>query len=147
MTIEKLTAATPAALADINILLKQLRKDDSNALVSVESPMDDLDAVLASDQHDLLVVKDGEKIIGMATLYTMQKLGKRSGHVEDVVVDSAYRGQGLGVKLMMEVIARAREKGIQNLYLTSRPARVAAHGLYQKVGFKKKETQVFKLEL
>jgi len=142
MTIEKLIEATPAALTDINSLLGQLRKDDPT-----ESQLEDLQTVLASDMHDLLVVKDGEKIIGMGTLYTMQKLGKRSGHVEDVVVDGAYRGQGLGEKLMQEIIATARAKGIQNLYLTSRPIRVAAHALYQKIGFKKKDTQVFKLEL
>jgi len=142
MTIERLTEANEAVLLDINVLLKQLRKDPPN-----HGTLDELRAVVESDKHRLFVVRDGDKIIGMATLYIMQKIGKRTGHVEDVVVDSAYRGQGLGEKLMHEIIAVAKAERITTLFLTSRPARVAAHKLYQKVGFTVKDTTVFRLSL
>ena len=142
MEITQLTEATEEALRDINTLLEQLRKDDPTS-----SPMSDLEAVIRDEQCTLFVVKDGEKIIGMASLYIIPKLGKINATVEDVVVDNAYRGQGIGAKLMNEVIAAAREKNVGSLYLTSRPAREAAHGLYKKVGFKVKDTVVFKMSL
>jgi ribosomal protein S18 acetylase RimI-like enzyme len=34
-----------------------------------------------------------------------------------------------------------------DIYLTSRPQRVAANELYQSLGFRRKETNVYKLEI
>lgn len=143
MEITQLTEASEEALRDINALLSQLRKDDPNPSGSME----DLQAIVNTENHIMLVVKDGSKIIGMATLYLMQKMSKLSAHVEDVVVDSTYRGQGLGEKLMREVIQIARAKNVSALFLTSRPARTAARALYQKVGFEIKDTSVFRMKL
>ena len=77
----------------------------------------------------------------------MQKLDKRIGSVDDVVVDNAYRGQGLGAAIMHKVIEVAQEQKLKALSLTSRPARVAGNKLYQKLGFVQKETNVYRLKL
>lgn len=140
MKIEQLTEASEDVLADINRVNAQLHDDDR------AGSLQDLQSIVANPNHALVVVKDGDKVIGIATLYSYQKIGKRSGTVEDVVVDSAYRGQGLGEKLMRKVLEVAREKKVDSLYLTSRPIHEAAHGLYRKVGFEVKETTVFKIK-
>ncbi len=140
MKIEQLTEASEDILADINRVNAQLHDDDR------AGSLQDLQSIVANPNHALVVVKDGDKVIGIATLYSYQKIGKRSGTVEDVVVDSAYRGQGLGEKLMRKVLEVAREKKVDSLYLTSRPIHEAAHGLYRKVGFEVKETTVFKIK-
>ena len=140
MTIEKLTEASEAVLTDLNRVNDQLHEGRVGTIK-------DLQALLNDQNLTVVVVKDGTKIVGMASLYVLQKLGKRGGYIEDVVVDSAYRGQGLGEKLVREVLAIAREKKANSVYLTSRPIHEAAHNLYRKVGFGVKETTVFTMSL
>ncbi len=67
--------------------------------------------------------------------------------IEDVVVDNAARGQGIGEALMRRAIELAREKGAQNISLTSNPMREAANRLYLRVGFKKRETNAYQMKL
>ena len=140
MTIEKLVEATESVLADINAVNNELHEGRVGTLA-------DLNVLLADENATMVVAKDGEKIIGIATLYMLQKIGKRGGYIEDVVVDSGYRGQGIGEKLVREVLSIAREKKADTVYLTSRPIHAAAHNLYKKVGFNVKETTVFTIKL
>lgn len=140
MTIERLVEATQSALEDINRVNGQLHEGRVGTI-------EDLQALLANENNTMIVAKDGDKIIGIATLYVFPKIGKRGAYIEDVVVDSAYRGQGLGEKIVREIIAVAREKKADSVYLTSRPVHAAAHKLYQKVGFDTKDTTVFTMKL
>lgn len=103
---------------------------------------------LVKDKNIVAVVaKDGVRIVGMALLYIIANVGRRKGHVEEVVVDGGYRGKGIGRNLMKKLIAAARQKKLKNLYLTSRPTRVAANALYKDIGFEKKETNVYCLKV
>lgn len=142
MTIRKLTVANKEAVKDINRLMQQLSQDSSRR----GGTLRELKKIVADPTAILMAVKDGTKIIGVATLYVMTQMGKISGYVEDVVVDEAYRGQGLGVKLMDALILEARKKKLGSIHLTSRPARVAANKLYQKLGFEQRETNVYRLK-
>ena len=38
-------------------------------------------------------------------------------------------------------------QGLKNINLTSRPQRMAANNFYQKIGFEKQETNVYRLEI
>ena len=67
--------------------------------------------------------------------------------IEDVVVDNAYRGQGLGRMLVEEAIEQARGWGAETLMLTSNPKRIAANALYRSLGFEPKETNVYRMVL
>lgn len=145
MEIVQLKEATPKILEELNILIVQLRRDGINSQGSLE----DLDAMVTDTNSVIFVAKNDGKIIGMASLYTMRKLGRFGGYVEDVVVSDGYRGQGLGKRLTQAVIDEARARGLRYLYLTSRPDpdRVAANKLYIGLGFKSIETNVYKLVL
>ncbi|MEK7060924.1 MAG: GNAT family N-acetyltransferase, partial [Patescibacteria group bacterium] len=63
----------------------------------------------------------------------------------DIVVDEEYRGKGIGTKLITAAINQARKEGVKHIDFTSRPQRVAANRLYQRLGFKKRETNVYRL--
>jgi N-acetylglutamate synthase-like GNAT family acetyltransferase len=145
MEIIRLKEATPKVLEEMNKLIVQLRRDGLTSQGSLE----DLEKMVSDENAVVFVAKDVGKIIGSASLYIYVKLGKHCGTVEDVVVDDAYRGKGLGKLLMQAVIDAARSAGVGNLYLTSRPDpdRVAANKLYQKLGFEQRETNVYKLTL
>ena len=60
---------------------------------------------------------------------------------------STLRGSGLGRRLVQYAIGFCKEEGISMVYLTSNPKRVAANALYQAVGFERKETNMYKMNL
>ena len=143
ITAQRITNASADSLQDINKLLLQLRRNPSEPLGTEQ----DLNDIVTDKNVIFIAVQDGEKIIGMATAYLAQKFGKKTGFVEDVVVDETYRGQGLGQIVMEVLIQEAKNAGASQLYLTSGPDRIAAQKLYLRIGFKKRETDVFKLVL
>ena len=67
--------------------------------------------------------------------------------IEDVVVDEASRRQGIGEALNRAAIEHARSLGGRTVDLTSRPSRVAANKLYAKLGFERRNTNVYRLTL
>jgi len=143
VTIERLTKSSEEALEDINRLLPQLRSNPEEHKASLS----ELQAITGDKNVAFIVARDADKIVGMATLYVITKFSKRNGHVEDVVVDDAYRGQGLGEKLMRAIIEVARVNGVKTLHLTSRPERVAGNKLYQKLGFEQKNTNAYLMKI
>lgn len=93
----------------------------------------------------LLVFRSEEgQILGMLSLATFKiPTGKRAW-IEDVVVDSAARGQGAGQKLVEAAVRQAKKVGAKTVDLTSRPSREAATRLYRRCGFKQRETNVYR---
>ena len=106
--------------------------------------LDDLADLVRDSSSTLMVARDDHgKIVGALTLTVYRvPTGVRS-IIEDVIVDSSARGQGIGDALMKFAINLAREKGAQNISLTSNPMREAANRLYLRVGFKKRETNAY----
>jgi ribosomal protein S18 acetylase RimI-like enzyme len=73
--------------------------------------------------------------------------GKTTGRIEDVVTHEDHRGQGIGRALMTKIIWYARESGCSIIDLTSRRGRDDGRKLYRKLGFKRRDTNVYRLEL
>jgi ribosomal protein S18 acetylase RimI-like enzyme len=67
--------------------------------------------------------------------------------IEDVVVDASARGHGAGEALVNAAIATARDAGARTVDLTSRSDREAAHRLYDRTGFTRRETNVYRYSL
>jgi ribosomal protein S18 acetylase RimI-like enzyme len=67
--------------------------------------------------------------------------------IEDVVVDEAARGAGVGAALNQAALRVAGERGARTVDLTSRPSREAANRLYQRLGFTPRETNVYRYDL
>ena len=108
-----------------------------------------LQALVTFPASTLLVARAAESapIIGAATLAMVRAPSGVHARLEDVIVDETVRGQGVGEALTREVIRLAKESGADYIALTSNPRRAAANRLYQRVGFKKWETNVYKLGL
>lgn len=96
--------------------------------------------------HQYAVFEDG-RMVGCATLCVCTTPEMVLGFVEAVVVTAACRGHHLGRRLMERVIDDARRFGVQHLHLTSSPKRIAANGLYLSMGFQRKETNVYVLNI
>ncbi len=108
-----------------------------------------LEQIISEKSIYLFLAKRSEngEIVGMLTLVTFRTPYKKKGTIEDVVVDMAVRGQGVGKQLVQKAVKKAKKMQIKDLMLTSNPSRLAANALYRKMGFEKYETNVYKMSL
>ena len=108
-----------------------------------------LNEMLSSDTITLIIARDSItlSIIGVLTLAIFRIPTGIRAWIEDVIVDSAARGKGIGELLTCKALEIATQKGAKTVELTSRPTREAANRLYQRIGFKIRETNVYRYEL
>jgi GNAT superfamily N-acetyltransferase len=81
-----------------------------------------------------------DDVVGSFALLVMDNLGHLgapSAIVEDVVVDPALQGRGVGRAMMAFALERAREKRCYKLMLSSNARRREAHAFYESLGFER----------
>ena len=106
----------------------------------------EVERIVASPASRLLVARDGERIVGMLTLVTFPIPTGIRALIEDVVVEGAARGRGIGQELTRAALRLAAQLGTRTVDLTSRPSREAANRMYVKLGFTQRETNVYRYE-
>lgn len=57
------------------------------------------------------------------------------GHITNVAVDPSYQQQGVGFRMMRELIKRIKPLGVDSMTLEVRPSNAPAIALYTKLGF------------
>lgn len=135
--IEPLTQCNEKAVEQVNNLLEIL------STKTYTLNLNGLQTVLNAGTV-ILVAKVEEEIVGMATLATAPCLTGHKGLLEDVVVHPKMQGKGLGKALVNQILAVARQKGLQKVDLTSSPKRIAANQLYRSLGFEQRQTNVYR---
>ncbi|MDQ1427624.1 MAG: hypothetical protein QOK39_1100 [Acidimicrobiaceae bacterium] len=83
-------------------------------------------------------------IVGMLTLAVFRIPTGVRAWIEDVVVDEAARGRGVGAALSQRAVELATAAGAKTVELTSRPSREAANRLYRRLGFQPRDTNVYR---
>ena len=142
MIVEEATAVTPELVAAFAALVPQLSR--SSAVPGV----DELTEMVTSPATTVLVARDSVgAIVGTLTLVVFRIPTGLRAWIEDVVVDAAARGTGVGSALTRAAIARAATAGARSLDLTSRPSREQANRLYRRLGFEQRETNVYRMAL
>lgn len=142
LEIEEATSPDRELLKSLSALLPQL---SSSAPPLSEK---DLEDITKSDSTILLVARRrGGEIVGSLTLVVFKAPTGPRAWIEDVVVAETERGGGVGSALVNRALERARTEGARTVDLTSRPSREAANRLYVKLGFKQRETNVYRYEL
>lgn len=101
--------------------------------------------IASNNSHLFFALGDKDAYIGMLTVGIYQSPTGKKAWIEDVVVDEAYRGKGVGKNLAAFAIQFAKQQHVDTLMLTSNPARVAANSLYKKMGFEQRETNVYRM--
>ena len=139
--ISRATEVTPELLEALRRLIPQLSKSapplDETALKEV---VDDPGNVL------LIARNDSGAIVGSMTLVLFRIPTGTRAWIEDVVVDEAANNQGIATAMNREAIRIAVEAGARSIDLTSSPRREAANHVYQKLGFKRRETNIYRYE-
>ncbi len=78
-----------------------------------------------------LVIEDAGTIVGYAGFWLVLD----EAHVTNIAVCTAYRGQGLGEKLVRELVYQAKLRGATSMTLEVRVSNIPAQRLYEKIGF------------
>jgi len=106
-----------------------------------------IESIIASDSSHVLLAKVDGVIVGSLTLVVFHIPTGIRAWIEDVVVDADARGKGVGEALNVFALAEAKRQGATTVDLTSRPSREAANRLYQRLGFKARETNVYRYDV
>jgi ribosomal protein S18 acetylase RimI-like enzyme len=85
--------------------------------------------IVACPVNTVLLARSQDEIVGTLTLVMFPLPSGLRARIEDVVVDAAARGQGVGAALTREALRLARDQGARTVDLTSRPSRDAANWL------------------
>ncbi|GLX49981.1 hypothetical protein Shyhy01_29310 [Streptomyces hygroscopicus subsp. hygroscopicus] len=117
-------------------------------LSSTAAPLDRaaVERLVACDANTLLVARTPEAIVGTLVLVLLPLPSGLRARIEDVVVDGAARGHGVAALLTDEALRIARKAGARTIDLTSRPDRTAANRLYERAGFRRRESTVYRFE-
>jgi ribosomal protein S18 acetylase RimI-like enzyme len=108
----------------------------------------DLETIVESPATTLFVAREADgQIVGSLTLAVFRTPTGVRAWIEDVVVDEAARGRGIATALIEASLETARRAEARTVDLTSRPGRGDANRLYQRLGFERRETNVYRLTL
>lgn len=139
--IEEASAVSGELVDQIGGLVRQLSSSSQGPNAG------DLEQIIGNDATTLLVAKEADgTVVGSLTLVLFRIPTGVRAWIEDVVVDERARGRGVGEALTKEALRRAAERGARTVDLTSRPAREAANRMYARIGFRRRETHVYRLE-
>ncbi len=143
VVVEEVTTVTSEVLDALRALVPEL-SSSAPPLTEVA-----LEGIVQSPATILLVARDAAHgtILGSLTLVVFSAPTGPRAWIEDVVVDTATRGRGVGAALVLEANARAGAAGSRTVDLTSRPSREAANRLYVRLGFVRRETNVYRKTL
>jgi ribosomal protein S18 acetylase RimI-like enzyme len=107
----------------------------------------ELEAIVGYPADTVLMARSAGAIVGTLTLVMFPLPTGMRAWIEDVVVDEAARGQGVGEALTHEALRIAQEAGARTVDLTSRPARDAAGRLYERLGFTLRDSRLYRFLL
>lgn len=135
---------------DIAATMGVLRRQLSTKYDGSPIPRDLIEEIIESPYHDiLLAIDDSDKVVGMAVVSIVMMTTRRNVYMEDLVVDEACRGKGVGGQMLEAVKDWGRRKGCQRLEFTStsRENKENAIKFYESHGIMLRDTGQYRAEL
>ncbi len=123
-----------------DVVLREMTVDDALAVEELEKECFSLpwsaQALVASLNQSysyFVVACIGEDIVGYGSVYVV------AGEAEiiNIAVKSTHRSNGVGKKLVMELLAEAGRRDAKRAFLEVRESNLPAIALYEKCGFEK----------
>lgn len=132
-------AASKTDLPEILRLYAQPDLDDGKVLALAEAERI-FEHMASYPDYKIYVAVCNDRIVGTFALLIMDNLGHLgtpSAVIDDVAVDPAWQGRGVGTMMMHEALEVAREKGCYKAMLSSNLKRERAHAFYESLGFER----------
>lgn len=123
--------------AGLVVLLAQLFAIEADFAIDPEVQARGLALLHARPDAVILVAEAGGRVVGMCTvqLTASTARGGLSAGVEDVVVDQAWRGRGIGRALLAGAESWARGRGAVRVALLADETNLPALDFYDRRGF------------
>ncbi len=121
MTIKSMTVDDIAQVAEIERQIFSIPWSEKAFRDSMES-----------DNTIYIVAKENDNVAGYAGMY----LSFEEGNITNVAVNPLSRRKGIGEKIVRDILNRAYEKGVRDVFLEVRETNSVAIALYEKIGFK-----------
>jgi len=137
-----------AQATDINqmsALLQTLFSIEADFIFDADLSQSALQKIIDDSERCALVASNGRKIIGMCSAQWVYSTasGKKSAWIEDVVLHPDFRGQGIGTKMMDELLVWCRDSGCNRAQLVYDLDNQPAIDFYQKQAFSSTRLGVF----
>ena len=97
------------------------------------------ESIFSSDEVDGIVALEKGNVLGYASIHYINKITRKSGIIEDVVVKEDQRGKGIGKLLVNNLIEKAKKNNCDKIILSSSEKNLK---FYQKLGFQKNEFEM-----
>ena len=96
-------------------------------------------ALLADPAHVVLLATDDDRAVGYVNANFRLQLHHTAevATIDELVVSAACRGEGIGARLVEEVVEIARDRRADVVELSSHVTREAAHRFYERLGFER----------
>ena len=146
----KLTKAIHPDIPELVELLKTLFEQEAEFKPNSEAQRKALSKIILDPTIGIiLVARDDEKILGMINLLFTESsaLGSKAAILEDMVVLSKSRSEGIGAKLIDYAISEAKKGGCKRITLLTDIENTKAQSFYQKKGFVKSKMMPYRLLL
>jgi phosphinothricin acetyltransferase len=128
---------------DINPTVEKQVSELFEQLGGNKKQVDLTDVLDEKNQITLAYCKDNDEIVGIALMCNYNVISGRKGWIEDVVVNSKYRGKGIGRKLMHKLLAVGNERDLSEILLFTEDHRTPAINLYSDLSFKVKDSRIY----
>lgn len=132
---EDIDEATSVAMAGLMRLLERPEASRGYLLGAVEN-----------ESTHVFVASSSDILVATVTLNILPTPKGVKGYIDEVVTDEEFRGQGISTKLLSLAEEKAKEAGCSYVDLTSSPKREIAISMYEKRGYERRDTGVFRLE-
>ena len=112
-------------------VLAQLSRDLIEAGLGWEYRRERLARLIGNSTHMALVAREGQQVAGFAVM----EFGDERAHLVLLAVCPAHQRRGVGRRLLQWLIESAVVAGLASVHVELREANVAAHALYNQLGF------------
>jgi ribosomal protein S18 acetylase RimI-like enzyme len=136
LTVQPASPADYAAIAELTVGVYV-----DGGLATPDYAPELADVAGRADRAELLVVRDeGGRVVGSVALVLAGDFGNVLESDDEaafrmLVVDPQAQGQGIGEQLVRTCLDRAQAAGKRRMVLSTDPLMVAAHRLYERLGF------------
>lgn len=137
VNIRRAEAADVGALCD---LLAELFQQEAEFAANRQLQSTGLSKIIEDESIGIILVAESDTgIVGMVNLlFTISTaLGGKVALLEDMVVDPAFRGQGLGSILLDSAVELCRKQDCKRIALLTDDDNIAAQRFYERKGFRR----------
>ncbi|MGB8768345.1 MAG: ribosomal protein S18-alanine N-acetyltransferase [Candidatus Korobacteraceae bacterium] len=125
------------------MLIRRATPDDVPAIRALEQQAEtaahwkerEYGALFAAEAPPRIALVATEADTGSVISFVIARCATGEWEIENVVVAPEQRKRGIGIKIIRELVLRAKHAGATSVLLEVRESNLAARRLYEKVGF------------